>query len=380
MYGDEHLLPEDLKAERGQSLLSKELKEAELKGLTRDVDMNTLLSSWVMELLGVKEDWGRFEKLFLDPQQCGGFKPSSRMATGDYWITGRSDGLGSGHMIALTAREETHRRNHTQYVEKMPSAPSMKTSAEKSVRLVLEPPVEYGAGGVIPGAAVLEYSTRITETLAGGSPVVRKPRVKTENVSVKNLKQLVMAYRKAAGMSTDGVNKMIASEGSHGVGTGLRNEIWRFVRDQDPGWLTNADLKKIFADEIAGFQWVPKPAGGSAAAAAAPAAPAPTAPAGWVAMYSPTWAQWLFRNNTGDALTVSPADTASAGSTQDEEEGEGGGRGRAGVPTGTQLAARPSRSRSTQESPREAPRRQRQRGDGAAASAAFAYNMDVDGG
>ena len=288
-------------------------------------------------------------------------------------------------MIALTAREEMHRRNHTQHVEDMPSAPSMTTTADKSVRLVLEPPTEYGAGGVIPGAAVLEYSTRITETVAGkrGSPVVRKPRVNTQNVSVKNLKELVTEYRKAADEPIDGVNKMIASEGSNGAGTGLRNEVWGFVKAQDPGWLPNAVLKKIFADEIAGFHWVPKPAGGSAAAAApdaaAAAAAAPVAPPGWVATYSPTWARWMFRNNTGVALTVSPADTVDAGSTQEEREGEGGesgGRAGAGAPTGgTQLAARPGRSRSAQGSPVDAPNRRRRRGGGA--DGAAADSMDV---
>jgi hypothetical protein len=231
---------------------------------------------------------------------------------------------------------------------------------------------------LIPGAATLEFSTRITETVAEGSPVARKPRVSTRDVSVQQLKQLVRAYRDAAGISTNGVNQMIASEGSNGAGTGLRNEVWGFVEAADPGWLPDTVLKRIFADEIAGYKWVPRPTHGSAAAAAPAITAAPPAPLGWVATFSPIWG-WLYRNNTGAALTISPTDAVDVERTQDEGESDATGQGGAGGRMGTQLAT--SRSRSTEESPAYAPQRRRQRADGpsgaAAASAGQEDSMDT---
>lgn len=71
VFGDEHLLPEDLQAERGQSLLSKELEQARLDGLTREVDKNMVVTAWVMKLPGVTDSFKRFEKLFLQPGKHG---------------------------------------------------------------------------------------------------------------------------------------------------------------------------------------------------------------------------------------------------------------------------------------------------------------------
>jgi hypothetical protein len=101
VYGDEYLLPEDIKADRGQSLLSRELAQAGRQELTREVDKNTVLSAWVMKLPGITEDFARFEKLFLQPPHVGQFRRGT-----DYWL---ATGNGRrGAVLAATAREETH--------------------------------------------------------------------------------------------------------------------------------------------------------------------------------------------------------------------------------------------------------------------------------
>eukprot|EP01043_Picozoa_sp_COSAG02_P056910 COSAG02_NODE_6824_length_3341_cov_32.448489_3_plen_203_part_00 len=170
-----------------------------------------------------------------------------------------------------------------------------------------------------------------------------RSRHESWTIDVHTLKQLISAYREAAGESTDGVASMIASEGSNGVGSGLRNELWRRVQGS-PGWLSDDILKTIFADQIAGFTWVSRPASG--ASAASTASTPPTA-AGWVAVWSRAWNTYLHRNSQGVALTVSPAGA---------EDREGS------APQLTQLQQpRPTRSRSTDDSPRGAPLRGRPR-------------------
>ena len=154
------------------------------------------------------------------------------------------------------------------------------------------------------------------------------------------LKQLVTAYREAAGEPTTGVASMIASEGSNGVGSGLRNELWRWVQGP-PGWLPDDTLKTIFADQIAGYNWIPLPRAGRCLAPAPP-----STAAGWVTVWSQAWNTWLHRNSQGIALTVSPAAVS-------QDENEGGAQL-------TQLDGRSIRSRSN-ESPREAPLRGRPR-------------------
>jgi hypothetical protein len=65
----------------------------------------------------------------------------------------------SSNVVAATARCEAYRRQMTRHQELMPAKPSMSISAEKTVRLVLEPPATYG-GGQVPGVAALEFCTR----------------------------------------------------------------------------------------------------------------------------------------------------------------------------------------------------------------------------
>ena len=331
VYGDEYLLPEDLRAERGQSLVSKELREVELQGRTRDVDLNTRIAKWVLELPKAAENWRRFEKLFLQPEQCGAFKLA------DDYCTHR------GCVIGRTAADPARRVALNRHLEQESLAPSQRTTVDKTVQLLLEPPAGVGDSDMrLPGVAALCFRTQTTETVGDAAPVRRKPRIICQDIGVTQLRQLVRAFREQAGVDTAGVSAMIAGEGSNGVGTGLRNELWRWAAEAH---LPDSLLQQILQDDVTGFDWVT--CSPPASARTAPAAtPQNTAP-GWVATWSARLGSYLYRNSSGVASTVNPVETSSS-----EVDTEG--------PQTTTQVQRATRSRSNTDSPRDAPPRARQ--------------------
>ena len=56
-----------LNTQHGQSVLSRAERQAEQEGSVPTYQLNTHIPKWVLDKPGVRDDWQRFERLFLTP-------------------------------------------------------------------------------------------------------------------------------------------------------------------------------------------------------------------------------------------------------------------------------------------------------------------------
>ena len=310
----------DLNTQHGQSVLSRAERRAEQEGSVPTYQLNTHIPKWVLDKPGVRDDWKRFERLFLTPHDF--------RAGEDYVL----DAPGVGGLVGRTAEKPQHRQLGPENwntvisnLHKLPAEPSVTTqtfAVNKTVRLVIEPPQEHNDTVVANGAVALVYRTSVQE-MVDGHAVPREPVESIRAVRRSELVEMVKQLRdededEAAARAA--VSGMVVQDDKNKARS-LRHEVWaayeRGLR------LENAALRSIFTPEVLGSQWtwVEPP---DQAVQSEPAAPPPqTNVEGWRATFNTLWNRWIYTNDSGAVSLVDPEQSVR-GEEGDVRTGAGG--------------------------------------------------------
>ena len=190
---------DDLTCRRDTSHVSKLQKQYEAAGKVAPWDQNLFVPKWVLDcsLPGgktVRHAWGEYKELFVTRKGFAGTQASAAAGGTHDFIEG-ADGI-----TVLCASAANHRSawRSTGQPLKLPSAPSVSCTAERTVSCIIEPP-RQGTTHSVPGVAVLTYVSKVTETIAGQQP---RPHVleETKLIRTPELNALVRMCRRKEGI------------------------------------------------------------------------------------------------------------------------------------------------------------------------------------